>query len=256
MRCSKCEKEFPSKFYFKVEDICYTCYYKLDEEEKELADAKLKALEKNYAHAEKIRPYWALILFSIFSLGIYFIYWLFVNIHELKGLTKKGLKEKIPNTATVLLLLSIVITILFIIQVTVYSLNRPDNLEAIVKFSIYYSVVITILSSVFMYYFSLTVATTQKLVDITPFKFLNVFSLYLAKVGLDLFNMTILFTSGAFYILVNIESLLSENLSEIMPTLVTIGTLSNIGTVFGLIFLYVIQKEINRIWIEGKLEIV
>lgn len=38
MKCKKCRKEYPSKYYFKTKSVCVECYEKLNPEEKHLIE--------------------------------------------------------------------------------------------------------------------------------------------------------------------------------------------------------------------------
>jgi len=53
MKCQKCGNEYPSKFYFKTNHICFTCYDKLPQNERNLLDATVE--DNSNSRTKKVR---------------------------------------------------------------------------------------------------------------------------------------------------------------------------------------------------------
>jgi hypothetical protein len=83
MRCPRCGKDYPSEYYFKTPSLCLACYDTLTADEKKSADEEAARLQQQRGRRPHQRSFLALILLSVITLGIYYYYWVYINLAEL-----------------------------------------------------------------------------------------------------------------------------------------------------------------------------
>ena len=183
---------------------------------------KDKPIEKNDKYKIYIRDYWVVLVLGIVTLGIYFLYWYYTNLNEIKISFNFHDDEKEISYAQTLFWIIILfgciglLVLFYVIKTS--SLNEFETNPNRLLLTLFSS----ILNAVFIFYFTKTVLIAQKKSQIEFFKFSQLYKKYIIGAILSFLG---------FFIII----------------------FSLIGSIFIIIFYYNLQKEINRIWIEGQL---
>lgn len=69
MKCTECGKEYPSPYYFKVEQICPPCFENLDEDQKALINERLRENEKKEKSSLASSLKWVLNIFYYLTIA-------------------------------------------------------------------------------------------------------------------------------------------------------------------------------------------
>jgi len=175
----------------------------------------------------KQRNFFALLGLSFITGGIYYYYWLYVNIKEIKESFLFEAHEKQPVLAKILLFGVILATLLMIVA-SVFALLAQQTLNGGTASTPLYWVALyfisTAVSAAFFYVFTQTVALGQMKAKLPEFSILKVYILIVVGLALSLLGNFIPATAA--------------------------GAAGFAGGICYLIYLYAIQKQINRIWAE------
>jgi len=176
----------------------------------------------------KARNFWGFIGLSIVTLGIYFYYWYFINIKELRGaFPSRG--NSPAERARILYYAMIVMSIVTTAAIagTVPDIIAdPENAAVILNDArrspgqTGINILSTAVYIAFLYYYTRTVSMVQSRAGLGPMKMKNLLAQAIT-------GALLLFLGGY------------------------VDTAGLAGGIVMLVYLYSIQGEINRIWIEG-----
>lgn len=171
----------------------------------------------------KVRSFRLLLGLSILTLGIYFIYWLHINLKEITDVASFDISENTTETTKrifVLYIISIVATVITLY----YSVPKPIKI-----FSLLFIVLVIcgIVRALFFYYFTAVVRLGQEKAKLT-FSSLTVSKTYYYYI----LGLTLAFIGG----------------------FLSLYTISIVGVALIWVYVYKIQNQINRIWLEGKFD--
>jgi len=176
----------------------------------------------------KIRGFGALIGLSIVTLGIYLLYWLYINLKEINESFVFEEKETVLKTAKHLFIFYVIFSVLS----TIISLALTDGpsfkLNPIV---IFFSLISAGIGLAFFYYFTSSVALAQTKAQIEPFDIPDIYGSYFGGIVPSFFSGIVATISFAFG-----------------------GILGLIGIAVIIIFFYKLLEEINQIWSDGVFE--
>lgn len=164
-----------------------------------------------------VRKFGTVLGLSIITLGIYILYWLYVNLKEMREAFTFGKEETTIITTQKLFPAYIVVSI--IVAIGTFSLTLA-NRGRLGPAAILLSVVGGVVAAVFYYHFTASVALGQKKAQVTAFEISSLYSFYI--IGL------VSFFIGNF-----------------------VPFMSLLGIVFVFVYMYRTQQQINRIWLEG-----
>lgn len=170
-----------------------------------------------YVEKGKVRGPWKVLGLALITFGVYYFYWLYVNVKEIRRAFLADEEGSVADSAMSFFYALITASIItFVVTIVVFALNR-SAISHHPPLIIFVSLVCEGLSCVFFYYFTKTIVEGQKRANLTPLHFQAMF-------GLILVAMVLSFLSNF------------------------ISVMSFIGAVVSMVYIYMIQKEINRIW--------
>ncbi len=235
MKCDKCGKSYPSSEFFKLDSICNKCYEKLNPEEKASPDTKKISTGKE-------RSFIGLILLSIITFGLYYLYWLYINLAEVKKALTVIKKSNVLSTAQILLIIKIVLWIAAILTSAALVATRTFDEggrfdQPVFMYLIAYSE--RFVSIIFYYFFTRSISVAQRSFKLDPFSTELIFAFY----G---FYWLADFITSILIIGMPVSSFL--NYGQMLNTLSPFLFLSLLGSLSVLYYLFRMQKEINWIW--------
>lgn len=204
----------------------------------------------------KIRNPWGVILLTIITFGLYSLYWLLINPIEIKNAFKFEKGENQIKFVFVFMVIGVLLTILFTIITIIHSVNF--DFESTFTYSTIYTLCMVFVGALFFYFLCSATALAQKKVKIEPFEIVTVFGVYLVylliKTGSELFIL-----SSKFF--KNLPSSRDEakpidifNIKDIAPFMNFNGLINLLSLLLFFLFIYLLQKQFNRIWEEGAFE--
>lgn len=212
---------------------------------------------RNEPSKGKTRSYLALLGLSVITLTIYYFYWLYINLREIKHAFPADQGSTVVDTARVLFFVKIGILIVTGTVATGMilptALSDPFQIQfppAISMFKI-----IEFLSSIlFFYFFCRSIGFAKQKAGIPSVSMSAAIFIYFASAVLDAMT-TVYFLQGNF-----LESLSSvDSISSLFTSLSDgllplISQLDFLGSILWLIAMYLAQREINRVWQEGSIK--
>jgi uncharacterized membrane protein HdeD (DUF308 family) len=183
-----------------------------------LPDTTLK--ERMEMKKGKGRSFLVLVGLCIITLGIYILYWLYVNLHELREAFSFHPGETAVDAAQKWFAVYVTTTLVVIIATFSFAFSNPEELHPIVLF---FSIIGGIVGGIFFYHYTAAVALAQSKAQLSAFEISKVYQYYLI-------GLVVMFV-GNF-----------------------IPVLSFIGAILMFVYFYLIQKNLNRIWSDGKFD--
>ena len=202
----------------------------------------------------KERKFWKVLIFTIITFGIYFLYWLYKNLTELEQAFEFDKNEKQVILAKRFYAAGFFISLLYVISLTNIVVEHPQNIRIIFIYSFYYNLFFTAVGLFLFFYFIRSIFLCQSKLNLSPFNKKAIYSLYIIRFVFDLIIAVLFFT---FDLEEFIRNLFANNgiislkyliNNENIRLLMILGMLSNAGTVIIMIFVYRLQIEINAIW--------
>ncbi|MFH1673113.1 MAG: DUF4234 domain-containing protein [Pseudomonadota bacterium] len=167
----------------------------------------------------KVRSFGTFLGLSIITLGIYYFYWLYINLQEIKeAFTKDKNKRGIATVQKIFFAYLATSIVVMFVAYTV-GLSQPGAPNPVI---IPFLLLSTVVGAVFFYFYTTAIASAQSECQLTYFKVSNIYK----------------------YCIIG---LITAFIGNFIPFL---GLL---GAIFMFVYIYRIQQEINRIWIEGKI---
>lgn len=204
----------------------------------------------------KVRKPWIVLLLTVITGGLYFLYWLLINPIEIKNALRFEKGENQLTLTFTFMILSAVFTAAFTIYTVALSLTM--NLDNIYFASTIFSLVMVFIGGLFFYYFCKSIHLAQQKVKIEPFEFLTIFGIYvlniLIETGSDLKILSSKFFKDLPEAVKTHTSKDFKYLTEILPILNISGLLNLLSMLLFLFFVFLLQRQINRIWEEGVWE--
>ena len=169
----------------------------------------------------KVRSFGAFLGLSIITLGIYYFYWLYINLQEIKDAFTSH-KNRSDIATVQKLFIVYLITSLVVMYVTVsLGASQPDKIHPI---SILFLLIGTVVGAVFFYFYTVAIALAQSKFQLTHFTVSDIYPYY-------------------------IIGIITAFIGNFIPLL---GLL---GAILMFVYIYKIQQQINRIWMEGKFDV-
>jgi len=168
----------------------------------------------------KGRSFAALVGLCLITLGIYILYWLYINLHELREAFSFDRNETAVDTAQKWFTVYFITTLVVILATFSFAFSNPVELHPL---SLVFSTIGGIVGGIFFYHYTAAVALGQSKARLSAFEISRIYQYYLI-------GLVVVFV-GNF-----------------------IPVLSFIGAILMFVYFYLIQKQINRIWSEGKFD--
>lgn len=162
----------------------------------------------------RVRSFGAFLGLSIITLGIYFLYWLYINLREIQESFTFDENETTIETTQKLFVVYIIITVIVTIASVSLTISNRGEIHPV---SIFLSLISGAFAAIYFYYFTNSVILGQTKAQLSPFELSSIY----------------------FYYIIGIIIVFIGNF---------IPFLGLLGVVFILIYIYSMQKQINRIW--------
>lgn len=202
----------------------------------------------------KVRNPWVLLLLTVITGGLYFLYWLLINPIEIKNALRFEKGENQIKLTFIFMILSGIFTAGFAVYTFVQSITM--NLDDVYFASTIYSLIMVLVSGLFFYYFCKSVHLAQQKVKIEPFEFLTIYGIYLLNIlietGSDIKILSTKFFKDLPETVSEHTSTDIKHLTELLPVLNVSGLLNLLSFLLFLFFLFLLQRQINRIWEKGN----
>ena len=203
---------------------------------------------------EHVRSFWALLGLSIVTLSIYYFYWLYVNLKEIREDALSGIDDSVVRRAQTwfwakigVLITTTLVSLIIMLPPALadpYHITIPRGFVLIPAIS--FAVNIT-----FFYFFTVSVSEGQRKVQLASFRVLTIFVFYLISSVIELVGGIVVLREDVMAGLSDVHSWTSlPSLSVISLTL--LGFFNTVGNILWLISVYLIQEQINKIWKEGQ----
>jgi hypothetical protein len=169
----------------------------------------------------KVRNFGAFLGLSIITLGVYYFYWLYINLQEIKEAFTSHKNRSDIATVQKLFIIYLIIALVVMYVTLSFGASQPGKMHPV---SIFFLLIGAITGAVFFYFYTAAIALAQ-----------NKFQLIHFTVS-DIYAYCIIGIIAAF-------------IGNFIPFL---GLL---GAVFMFVYIYKIQQQINRIWMDGKFDV-
>ncbi|MFC2082184.1 hypothetical protein ACFLR4_00245 [Bacteroidota bacterium] len=201
----------------------------------------------------KVRNPWIVLLLTVVTFGLYLIYWVIINPIEIK---KAFHVEKIQRRIKLIFVFMIWgagLILVYTIFVLIQTVN--SNFENIFLYSTIITLVMVFIGAFFFYFLCSAAAMAQKEAKIEPFEIITVFGVYLVNLlieaGSDLKILSSKFFKGLPNNIENPQSFDTNSLNDLMPILNMAGLVNLLSTLLFVFFIFLLQKQFNRLWEEG-----
>lgn len=163
----------------------------------------------------KVRSFGTFLGRSIITLGIYYFYWLYINLQEIKEALPSNKNKR--GIATVQKIFVAYLSISIVVMFVTYSLGRSQQggLNPVI---IPFLLLNTVVGAVFFYFYTTAIASAQSEFQLTYFKVSTIYK----------------------YCIIGIITAFIGNF---------IPFLGIVGAILMFVYIYKIQQEINRIWL-------
>jgi hypothetical protein len=241
-KCGKCEEDIITKFV-KIGEIaqCRNCgaetmvpenAIEVDEEPK----YKTPTVTRQDAVTkvkDKVRPIWDVLLLSIITLSIYFWVYLFKTLREMKNTFTFEAQEINPDKVRPILITYLIVTIIWVISVIAISVSLGFLVYIFKTYEFYVLEMIgTVISTALFVAFFLSFV---KLIEVCQ-----------KKGGMVPLNKSIFWTVIAISAVISFVYIGIPSLSNPVPLVL-------VDVVVNLVLIYLIVKQVNRIWEESHL---
>lgn len=201
----------------------------------------------------KVRNPWIVLLLTVVTFGLYLIYWFIITPIELKNAVKYEKGENHITFIFAFMIIGALLTVVFVIYTIIASaLMEFQNLFF---YSSIYTFIMVIISGFFFYFLCSATVLAQKKTKVEPFELITVFGIYLLNILIE-GGSDLLILSSKFFknIPSNIDKSRSINinsLQELLPIFNMAGIINLLSTLLFILFLFLVQKQLNRLWEEG-----
>lgn len=230
--------------------ICNECFDALSPRDREAAMAE-KPIDRRKGH---VRNFWALIGLSIITLTVYYFYWLYINLKEIKEGAFQNEDDSIICTAQGLFWVKIGVLIGTIIGSLIITLPLALADPYDFKFPsafIIFPLISFVANIIFFYFFTASVSLGQRKVQLAPFNVIGIYALYLISSLIELTGGIFILQGDMISTLSNIYSWSSLASTSSFASLSLLGFLNTIGNILWLVSIFLVQKQINKIWLQG-----
>lgn len=204
----------------------------------------------------KSRNPWFVLFMTIITGGIYFLYWLVINPVEIKRGFNFEKGENQFKLIFIFMAIGALLTLLFTIVAIMDSLDY--NFEKTFLYSTLYTLCMVFVGAFLFYYLCSLTKLAQQKAKIEPFEMMTVFGVYLLNLlieaGSDLLVLSQKFYKNLPTSSADSKSIDMDNISQILPLLGMNGIINLLGLLLFFLFIYLLQKQYNRIWEEGVFE--
>ena len=202
-----------------------------------------------------VRQFWALLGLSIVTLSIYYFYWLYVNLKEIREDALSGIDDSVVRQALAWFWAKIGVlvttTLVSLIIMLPPALADPYHIT-IPRGFIIIPLISFVVNIIFFYFFTVSVSEGQRRVQRTSFRVVTIFVFYLISSLIELVGNIAVLRGGVISTLSNVHSWTSIPSLSSVASLTLLGFFNTLGNILWLISIYLIQEQINKIWREGK----
>ncbi len=248
MKCARCGREVPALHDHAAGGLCDACYEALPEEDRRLMEAAVSARRERERRDTRVRSVWAVLTLSFVTLGIYYLYWLWTNLRELR--------EASPGRSTParagqwLFGVKVLVVLSGLVAGVVWSLSLLGDaspLEAVRlpwPFLLLSGIEIVV-DAAFYAFFTAAVGSGQKASGLEPLNVTTTYLLYLGYAALQAgASLTVLGSGGA----PGAYGLGAAAVLQLLEALPEAALLSIAASLCFLAFIVRVQNGINRIW--------
>ena len=202
----------------------------------------------------KERQFWKVLVFTIITFGIYFLYWLYRNLTELEDAFEFSPNENQVIFAKRFFAAGFFISLIYAISLVNIVIENSHNIKIIFVYSVYYNLFFTAIGLFLFFYFIRSIFLCQSKLNLTPFNKKAIYSLYIIRFVFDIVIAALFFSfdlESFFRELFSTNgSIPFESLFNVrnLQLLTILGMMSNAGTVIIMLFVYRLQIELNAIW--------
>lgn len=202
-----------------------------------------------------VRNFWVLLGLSIVTLTIYYFYWLYINLKEIEEGVVLNEEAPFVRTARGLFWAKIgilAVTIVGSIIITLPpALADPYNIE-VPSMIVLFPVISFVVNVVFFYFFAASISLGQRRVQLASFHVMGLYVLYLISSLFELIGSIVVLRGDTISTLSSIHTWSSIPSLSALASFSLLSFLDTLGNILWLVCIFLIQKEINRIWLEGK----
>lgn len=207
----------------------------------------------------KIRSYPALLGLSLITLTVYYFYWLYINLREIRLAFPSDKDGSVVDAARLLFFIKVALLLVTGTAATAMilpaALHDPFHIQLPPALSAFK--IVEFLSSVlFFYFFCRSVAFAKTRARIQPAGMRAAFGLYAASAVFDAVTTVYFLRSNFLESMTSVDSLSSLFDSMSVGWFPLMSQLDFVGSILWLVAIYLVQRDINRVWKDGSLEAV
>ena len=247
MRCVRCGREVAA-LHDPAAGLCSACHEGLPPEDRHLMEAAATARLERERRDSRVRSVWAVLTLSFVTLGVYYLYWLWENLRELR---EAAPGRTVPARAGQWLFgIKVLVILSGLVAGVVWSLSLLGDaspLEAVRlpwPFLLLSGIEIFV-DAVFYALFTAAVGNGQRAAGLEPLSVTATYLLYLAYAALQAgASATVLRSGGA----PGAYGLGAAAVLQLLEALPEAALLSAAASLCFLAFIVRVQNGINRIW--------
>ena len=251
MRCTRCGREVAALHDLAYGGLCDECYRDLPPEDRRLVMAAADARRDRERRESRVRSVWAVLTLSFVTLGVYYLYWLWANLRELREAGAD--RPAAARTGQWLLGLKVLVIVAGLVAGVVWSLSLLGDaspLEAVTlpwPFLLLSGVELAV-DATFYAFFTAAVSAGQRASGLPPLNVTGTYLLYLGYAVLQAgASVTVLRSGGA----PGAYGLGAATVLRLLEVLPGAALLSIAASLCFLAFFVRVQNGINRIWTSG-----
>lgn len=202
----------------------------------------------------KIRNPWMVLFLTIVTFGLYLLYWLVINPIELKNAFQFEKNENQLKLTFIFMIIGACITVVYVMYTVITSVSM--NFENLFLYSSIYTFIMVIISGFFFYYLCSSTILVQKKAKVEPFELITVFGIYMVNILIEGGSDLLILSSKIFKNfpekIDKSKSFDLNSIQDLVPLFNMVGIINLLSSLLFLLFLFLLQKQLNRIWEEGE----
>ncbi len=202
----------------------------------------------------KQRKFWKVLVLTIITFGMYFLYWLYRNLTEMENAFEFESEENQVVVAKRFYGAGFFLVLIYGISLVNIILENPQNAKVIFIYSNYYNLLFTATGLFLFFYFIRSVFLCQSKLSLTPFNKKAIYSVYIVRFAIDVIVAVLFFSFNMDEFIKSLINGEGEFTAEFLlgnpniRLLTLLSLLSYVSNVVLVIFIYRLQIELNAIW--------
>ena len=251
MKCARCGRELVSDLDVAVGDVCRDCYEALSADDRRLVEEAVRGRKEREERDSRVRSVWAVLTLSFVTLGIYYLFWLWANLRELREAAPG--RSAPMRTGQWLFGLKVLVIAVGVVAGVAWSVSLLGDASPMVAVRVPWpflllSGVELAVDAAFYAAFTTAVNAGQRASGVAPLSIPGTYLLYLGYAALQLAASLTLLRSGEAP---GVYGLGAAALLRLLESLPQAAMLSVIASLCFLAYIVRVQRGINRIWTSG-----